>query len=392
MSDAPLWKIPLSDLDYGPEEAAAVQRVVAGKWLSMGPEVQAFEGEFAAMQGAAHALAVSNATAGLHLALLALGIGPGDEVIQPALNFVAAANMTVAAGATPVFGDIVSLSEPTLDPAEAERLITPRTKAIVVMHYGGDFCRMAEFADLCRRRGIALIEDACHAVGAAYHDPQGRPPHGIVAGSMGDIGVFSFFANKNLSTGEGGMVVTQRDDLAQRLRLLRSHGMTSLTWDRHKGHAQSYEVVLNGYNYRLDELHAALGRAQLAKLERNNRRRRALRALYFQRLRPLAMEGWTLPFDGAPGEPSGYLLVAVAPDPEARARAAQALREARIQSSLHYPCVSDFEAFRRWRSEEVPRTRRFCAGILTLPLFSTMTEEMVETVSATVIEAAASTA
>jgi len=388
MSDAPLWKIPLSDLDYGAEEMAAVQRVVAGKWLSMGPEVQAFEAEFAAMQKAAHALAVSNATAGLHLALLALGIGPGDEVIQPALNFVAAANMTVAAGATPVFGDIVSLEEPTLDPAEAERLITSRTKAIVVMHYGGDLCRMAEFAELCRRRGIALIEDACHAVGAAYHEAQGRPPHGIVAGSIGDVGVFSFFANKNLSTGEGGMVVTHRDDLAQRLRLLRSHGMTSLTWDRHKGHAQSYEVVTNGYNYRLDELHAALGRAQLAKLEGFNRRRRALRKLYFERLRPLEGKGWALPFSQAPGEPSAYLIVAVAPDPAARSRAAQALREARIQSSLHYPCVSDFEAFRRWRSEEVPKTRRFCGGILTLPLFSTMTEEMVETVSALMIQAA----
>ena len=392
MSDAPLWKIPLSDLDYGEEEMAAVQRVVAGKWLSMGPEVQAFEAEFAAMQQASHALAVSNATAGLHLALLALGIGPGDEVIQPALNFVAAANMTVAVGATPVFGDIVSLAEPTLDPAEAERLITPRTKAIVVMHYGGDFCRMAEFAELCRRRGIALIEDACHAVGAAYHDPQGRSPHGIMAGGMGDIGVFSFFANKNLSTGEGGMVVTQRDDLAQRIRLLRSHGMTSLTWDRHKGHAQSYEVVANGYNYRLDELHAALGRAQLAKLAGFNRRRRALRGLYFQRLRPLEDAGWTLPFSGAPGEPSGYLVVAVAPDPEARAQAAQVLREARIQSSLHYPCVSDFEAFRRWRSEEVPKTRRFCGGILTLPLFSPMTEEMVETVSSIMTGVAASPA
>ena len=274
------WRVPLSDLDYGSEEATAVQRVIATKWLSMGPEVHAFEQEFAAMQEAKHALAVSSATAGLHLALLALGVGPGDEVIQPALNFVAAANMTVAVGATPVFADICSLDEPTIDPSEVERLISPRTKAVVVMHYGGSLCRMAELTELCAAHGIAIVEDACHAVGVAYHDARNRWPNGIMAGSIGDISAFSFFSNKNIASGEGGMVVTNRADLAERVRLLRSHGMTTLTWDRHKGHAASYDVVNPGYNYRLDELHAALGRAQLGKLERNNQHRRDLLVSY----------------------------------------------------------------------------------------------------------------
>ncbi|MBV8576773.1 MAG: DegT/DnrJ/EryC1/StrS family aminotransferase, partial [Acetobacteraceae bacterium] len=270
MSD---WRIPLSDLDYGSEEADAVQRVIAGKWLSMGPEVHAFEQEFAAMQEAKHTLGVSSATAGLHLALLALEVGPGDQVIQPALNFVATANMTVAVGATPVFADICRLDEPTIDPSEVEQLISPRTKAVVVMHYGGSLCRMGELTELCAARGIAIVEDACHAVGVAYHDTRNRWPNGVMAGSIGDISAFSFFSNKNIASGEGGMVVTNRTDLAERMRLLRSHGMTTLTWDRHKGHAASYDVVNPGYNYRLDELHAALGRAQLRKLKRNNQRR-----------------------------------------------------------------------------------------------------------------------
>ncbi len=180
MSD---WRIPLSDLDYGEEEKEAVLRVLASKWLTMGPEVQAFEREFAEFLGVKHALAVANATAALHLAYLALGLGPGDEVIQPALNFVAAANMTVAVGAAPVFADIVGLDEPTIDPQDIERKITPRTKAVVVMHYGGYLCRMSEISDLCRRRGLALIEDACHAVGARYLNPADSTLHNRMAGA-----------------------------------------------------------------------------------------------------------------------------------------------------------------------------------------------------------------
>lgn len=366
------WCIPLSDLDYGDEEAAAAQRVIASKWLSMGTEVRAFEQEFATMQGAKWALAVSSATAGLHLALLALGIGPGDEVIQPALNFVAAANVTLATGAVPVFADICSLAEPTIDPAEVARLTTPRTKAVVALHYGGSLCRMSELTEFCSAHGIALVEDACHAVGAGYRDPQARPPDGVMAGSIGDISAFSFFANKNIASGEGGMIVTNRADLAERVRLLRSHGMTTLTWDRHHGHAGAYDVVLPGYNYRLDELHAALGRAQLAKLARNNERRRRLVYLYKSHME--ALRGWTMPFADNIAESSGHLMVAVAPSGLARNTAADRLREARIQSSMHYPCVADFAAFAEWQTASLGRTRDFVNRALTLPLYPTMEE------------------
>jgi dTDP-4-amino-4,6-dideoxygalactose transaminase len=369
------WRIPLSDLDYGSEEANAVQRVIASKWLSMGPEVQAFEQEFAAMQEAKHALAVSSATAGLHLALLALGVGPGDEVIQPALNFVASANMTVAVGATPVFADVCSLDEPTIDPRGVERLISPRTKAVVVMHYGGSLCRMAELTELCAAHGIAIVEDACHAVGVAYHDARNRWPNGIMAGSIGDISAFSFFSNKNIASGEGGMVVTNRSDLAERVRLLRSHGMTTLTWDRYKGHAGSYDVVNPGYNYRLDELHAALGRAQLKKLERNNQRRRERLVSYRETVRSLA--GWTMPFADTIDNSSGHLMVIVAPNSEIRNRAVHALREAGIQSSMHYPCVADFTGFAGGSGEDLEVTRQFTRCAITLPLYPTLNADRI---------------
>jgi dTDP-4-amino-4,6-dideoxygalactose transaminase len=373
------WSIPLSDLDFGSEEMAAVQRVVLSKWLSMGAEVQAFEKEFAAMHKARHALAVANASAGLHLAYLALHLGPGDEIIQPALNFVAAANMTMAVGAAPVFADIVDLSEPTIDPQHVAKLVTARTKAVVVMHYGGNLCQMTELAELCRDRGLALIEDACHAVGTRYEDAGQRPPHGVMAGSIGDVSAFSFFANKNMAAGEGGMVITNRDDIAERVRLMRSHGMSSLTWDRHQGHASSYDVVANGYNYRLDELHAALGRAQLAKLLHNNERRRRLLEAYRDCLQSLA--GWSMPFADSIDRSSGHLMVAVAPTADIRAKAVNSLREARIQSSLHYPCIPDFSAFRGDRSDTVPQSRQFTKRAITLPLFPTMNlEQVVRTV------------
>ncbi len=372
------WRIPLSDLSYGPEEEAAVLRVLRSRWLSMGPEVQAFEQEFASFLGARHAFAVANGTAALHLAYLALGLGPGDEIIQPAINFVAAANMTVGVGAIPVFADVLSLEEPTLDPAEVERLITPRTRAVVVMHYGGYPCRMAEIRALCQRHRLALIEDACHAVGGRYLDPAGRPPHGQRAGTLGDIGCFSFFSNKNLATGEGGMVTTNRDDLVERLRWLRSHGMTSLTWDRHRGHASSYDVLTHGFNYRLDELHAALGRCQLQRLEHGNVLRQERVDLYRRLLADLP--GWVIPFARSEDESAYHLMVVVAPTTESRQHVVQALKDAGIQTSLHYPCIPGFTAFGDYPGDRVARSRDFARRAITLPLSPNLTCAQVEEV------------
>ena len=375
MSD---WRIPLTDLDYGEKEFSAVQRVLESKWLSLGPEVQQFESEFAEFLGVAHAVAVTSATAALHLAYVALGIEPGDEIVQPALNFVAAANMTVAAGATPVFADIVSHQEPTIDPGEVERLVTSKTRAVVAMHYGGSLSRMSELREVCRAHRLSLIEDACHAIGARYESGVSPDLDEQMAGSLGDAAAFSFFSNKNLATGEGGMFVTNREEIAERARKLRSHGMTSLTWDRHRGHASTYDVSVHGYNYRLDELHAALGRVQLAKLLQNNARRRYLQSLYRKELEGL--DGWIVPFGDCQGEPTGHLMVVVAPSHQLRMRAAGALREAGIQTSLHYPCIVDFAAFEAFRESRVPRSRDFSSRALSLPIFPTMTDQQVQEV------------
>jgi dTDP-4-amino-4,6-dideoxygalactose transaminase len=336
------WSILLSDIRFGPEEEEAVLRVLRSGWVTMGPEVGAFEREFAEFLGTESAIAVASGTAALHLSLLVLGIGTGDEVIQPAVNFVAAGNMTLAVGAEPVFADICSLEEPTIDPVDVMRRITPRTRAVVVMHYGGYPCRMRAIAEICRDRGLFLIEDACHGIGAACE--------GVKLGAWGDTGAFSFYGNKNLATGEGGMVVTGREEVARKIRTLRSHGMTTLTWDRYKGHASSYDVTNPGYNYRLDEIHAALGRVQLEKLPRNNRLRAERVGLYRERLAVLKEKGWVIPFahvalSEEDRTSACHLMTVVAPDGESRGRAVEALKKARVQTSLHYPLITRFRCF-----------------------------------------------
>ncbi len=380
------WRIPLSDLAYDDVEEEAALRVIGSRWLSMGAEVEAFEQEFAAFLGVRHAVAVANGTAALHLAYIALSLGPGDEIIQPAINFVAAANMTLAVGATPVFGDIVEISEPTLDPAGINRLITARTRAVVVMHYGGYLARMGEILQVCKEHGLLLIEDACHAVGATYINSDSKPPHKKMAGNLGDVACFSFFSNKNMAVGEGGMITTNDDDLARRIRSLRSHGMTTLTWDRHRGHAHSYDVTTHGYNYRLDEIHAALGRAQLGKLKKNNERRKHLVREYKERLGVLP--DWIFPFVAYSGDSAYHLAVLVAPDEDSRVRVAQALRNAKIQTSLHYPSIPQFKAFEAFRSDYVVNSRTYSRRAITLPLFPTMTAEQIEEICAVIVSSA----
>lgn len=252
------WKIPLADIDFGAEEQEAVLSVLNSRWLTMGGVTREFEQAFEEYLGVKHALAVANGTAALHMACLVADLQPGDEVIVPALTFVATANAVRYTGATPVFADIVSLDDLDLSPDQVELLITPRTKAVIVMHYGGYPCDMPAFKRIAEKNHLKIIEDDAHAVGSSFE--------GRAMGTWGDIGCYSFFSNKNMTTGEGGMVVTNDDAIFERLSRLRSHGMTTLTWDRHRGHAWSYDVVDLGYNYRIDEIRAAIGLAQLRKL------------------------------------------------------------------------------------------------------------------------------
>lgn len=378
------WNIPLSDIDFDQRETEAVLEVLKDKWLSMGPKVEGFEAAFRTMSEMPHALALANGTAALHLALLGLGIGPGDEVIQPAINFVASANVTVAAGATPVFADIVSPDEPTVDPAAVEALTTNKTRAVICMHYGGFSSRMVALKKWCQARGLHLIEDACHGVGGTYDGPGDNDA--IVrrpVGALADVACYSFFSNKNIAIGEGGMVTTPHDEVAKKIRQLRSHGMTTLTWDRHRGHANTYDVIHHGYNYRLDEIRAALGTIQLQKLPANNRKRMQKFFEYKQRLGDL--HNYVIPFAQHVDSPesnvgTAHLVVLVAPTNQARDGLREYLKARKIQTSLHYPAITTFSAFSAYANSNVPKSLDYAARALTLPMYPTLTESGIDEV------------
>ena len=366
--------VPLADLDFGEGESQAVLEVLNSRWLTMGAVTQEFESQFAEMAGVKHALAVSNGTAALHLACLVLGIGPGDEVILPSLTFVATANAVLYTGAEVRFADIIGPQELNISPDSILKQITPRTKALILMHYGGYPCRMPEILEIADRYNLALIEDAAHAPGARLE--------GRALGTWGDVGCFSFFSNKNLATGEGGMLVTQRDDLAERARLLRSHGMTSLTWDRYKGHAYSYDVVDLGYNYRIDEMRSALGLVQLSKLDKNNKRRKDITQTYWGALHGSRLG---LPFREYAAQPvnsgSYHIFPVLLPEGVRRKDFMDSLRLAGIQTSIHYPPIHQFSYHRQFVSGvALPRTERVAEREVTLPLYSSMSDSQVDLV------------
>ena len=365
------WRVPLADVVVDDELVQAVVEVVRSGWWSMGPRVEEFEKAFSSFTGADHAIAVANGTAALHLALLAAGCGPGDEVVVPSLNFVAAANTIEHTGADAVFCDIVGPQELNLDPADVEAAVTPRTKALVVLHYAGYPCDMAAIDEVAERHNLVVVEDAAHAPGASLN--------GRMCGTLGRVGCFSFFANKNLPVGEGGLMVTDDDELAARLRLLRSHGMTTLTWDRHCGHASTYDVVLPGFNYRLDEVRAAIGLVQLGRLPEENAGRARIAARYRAGLE--RQQGLTIPFGDDGGRvPSHHLAVVVLTEGADRAAVRAALDERGVQTSVHYPPIHTFSAYRSESRRPLPQTDAVAERLLTLPLYGRMTDEQADAV------------
>ncbi|BAH77527.1 DegT/DnrJ/EryC1/StrS family aminotransferase [Solidesulfovibrio magneticus] len=369
-----MWRVPLFDLDFDSREEDAVLAVLRRRWLTMGEETQAFEQEFAAMLGqGASCLAVSSCTAALHAAMDQLGLRPGDEVVVPALTFVADANVVAMCRATPVLADCASPQDWNMNARTIARAVTSRTKAVLVVHYAGQPCDMDPIVALCRERGLVLVEDAAHAVGATYRGRQ--------CGTFGDMACFSFFSNKNLSCGEGGMFVTRDPDRLARARLFRSHGMTSLTLDRHKGRVDSYDVLAPGLNYRMTEMSAALGRVQLAKLEGNNARRERLAAAYATQLD--AMPGVVRPWPGgvAGCRSACHIMPVLLPKRVDRAALMAGLRGQGIQSSIHYPDMQQFTAYKDLL-RGAPVAAEICARELTLPLFPSMSMEMVHEVVA----------
>jgi dTDP-4-amino-4,6-dideoxygalactose transaminase len=268
-----------------------------------------------------------------------------------------------------VFADVMSESRLSIDPRDVARKITSRTRAVVPVHYAGYPCDMGTLLALARDHGVAVVEDAAHAPGARW---DGRP-----IGSIGEATCFSFFSNKNLSTGEGGMITTDSDEIADRLRLNRSHGMTTLTYDRHRGHAFSYDVVSAGYNYRLTEIQAALGLVQLRKLERNNGIRRQLVAEY---RRHLAASGVVVPFAGMDDESACHIMSIVLPEDVSREEVQRAMKSVGIQTSVHYPPVHTFTNFAARFQAVVPRVEALAPRLLTLPLHPLMSANDVATV------------
>jgi dTDP-4-amino-4,6-dideoxygalactose transaminase len=369
-----MWDIQLFKLNFDSREVDAAAKVVAGGWLSMGEEINKFETAFGSFLGEeVYCKAVSNGTAALHMALLALDVGPGDEVIIPSLTFVADVNVVNLVGASPILADSKSLDDWNMSLNSIEKQITEKTKAVIVVHYAGYPCRdIMAISQLCRDKGIGLIEDVAHAPGATVD--------GRVCGTFGDVGCFSFFSNKNLSIGEGGMVSTLDVELNKKLGYLRSHGMTTLTLDRHKGRAITYDVAQPGLNYRMDEMRAAIGSVQLDKLPAGNARRGELTERYRSNLRGSAV---SIPFGDQPSNVTSvyHILPALLPENADRIAVIGALKEKRIQSSIHYPPFWDFTAYQgEFSPSDSPVTADICRRQLTLPLFPTMTEDEVDRV------------
>jgi dTDP-4-amino-4,6-dideoxygalactose transaminase len=359
--------IPVFDLEVTREDLDAVAQTLRSGWLTIGPRTLEFEAAFARWLGSKYAVAVSSCTAALHLAYLAAGIGAGDEVIVPSYTMAATAAAVVYAGGTPVFADIVSLDQPVIDVAHARELITSRTRAIVAMHFGGYAAAVDELAELCAQRELVLLEDAAHSPMASL---QGKS-----LGTFGLAGAFSFFSNKVLAVGEGGLLATDDAEVAAFARSRRSHAMTRGSWDRHQGGPETYDVPALGFNYRLDEPRAALLLSRLTRLEDDVARRRALTLRYRRLLDDVP--GLIVPFtDEAVRSSSCYVMPVMLEDPSRQRELRIALREKHhVQTSLFYPAVHEFTAYReRYPGVSLPRTERAARSEVTLPLFTHMTD------------------
>lgn len=363
------FTIPLFDLNFDEQEENAVLEVLRSRWISTGPKTAEFENKFAQLLHTDHAVALSNCTVALHLAMKLIGLKSGDEVICPSLTFVATVNAIRYVDAIPVFADIKSCNDLTIDPEEIERKITGNTRAIVVMHFGGFACDMDRIMQIARKHGLKVIEDACHGPLSEYK--------GKKLGTIGDIGCFSFFSNKNISTGEGGMLITNNQAYYERAKLLRSHGMTSMSYERAKGHSTAYDVVDLGFNYRMDDIHASIGIAQLSKIIDDLDKRALIRKKYLELLRNIS--GIIVPFSEYSEFSSNYIFPIVLKDSnsEMRDQIRELMAEQGIQTSVHYPAVHRFSIYRDFYTE-LPLTDYVAGNLITLPMYAGLKYESIE--------------
>lgn len=369
-----MYKIPLFDLNFGEEEEQAVVETLKSKWISMGPKCAELERRFAELLQVKYACAVTNCTAALHLACLALGIGEGDQIICPSLSFAATVNCIRYVGAIPVFADIYGNHNLCINADGIESLITDRTKAIIPMHYAGFPCDMNKIMEIARKYKLYVIEDACHGPLSVYNDRK--------LGTIGDVGCFSFFSNKNISTGEGGMIVTNNEELYHKCKLMRSHGMTTMSYQRASGHATSYDVIDLGYNYRMDDIRASIGVVQLDKLKNDLERRAEVRKWYIEYLSEIEGEFICIPFTENKGFASNYIFPIVLRNSTAEKRdfIRTLLHEKGIQTSIHYPAIHRFSIYKKF-SKSLPNTEYASDNEITLPIYGMLEKEQVRYVS-----------
>jgi dTDP-4-amino-4,6-dideoxygalactose transaminase len=358
------WRVPLAAVRLTEDDIEAAVDAYRSGWLSMGPRTAELEQAFAEYAGVAHCLAVSSCTSGLHLAALGAGLGPGDEAVVPTITFVASANAIAYAGARPAFADVAAVDRPWLSAETAERALTDRTKAIVAVSYGGHPGEIDEVRQLAADRGVALIEDAAHGAGSWLGERH--------LGTFGLAGAISFSAGKNLGIGEGGVLLTDDDDLAERARLMRWHGVSRSLWERHRGTTESYGVAELGFNYRIDDARAAIGRSRLRRLDDDNRRRAAIESVYRDELGELErLSLLAPPPDSARASHSMFAIVL--DEGVDRDAFRDSLAEDGIQTSVHFSPVHRFQLYAE-TGPELPVADAFAARTVSLPMFPEMEE------------------
>jgi dTDP-4-amino-4,6-dideoxygalactose transaminase len=379
--------IPFALPEFGEDEEQEVIATLRSGWVTSGERCQRFESEFRAYTGAGYSLAVNSCTAGLHLALAALDIGPGDEVITTPLTFCATVNTIIHMGATPVLADI--LPDGNIDPDSVAARITPRTRAIMPVHLAGLPCRMDALWALARQHGLKVIEDAAHAAGSHY-----RGEHIGGPGSQSDVVAYSFYANKNLSTGEGGMVTTNDRALYERMRVLCLHGINKDAWKRFTAAGNwYYEVLEPGFKYNLSDILAAVGIHQLRKLEAFTARREEYARMYHEALADV--DEVELPAGTLEGRHCWHLyMIRLRLDRLSidRARFIEELRARGIGTSVHYVPVPLHPFFEPWRDRpenQCPFALSEYPRLVSLPLYPRMTPEQVRYVASQVKEVTA---
>ena len=372
------YDIPLFNLNFDECEAKAAYDTIRSGWISTGPKCAELEQMFVDLWKVKYAVSVTNCTDALHLCCLVCGVGPGDEVLCPSLTFAASANCIRYAGATPVFCDIVGPDHINIDPDDVKKKITPKTKAIVVVHMAGYPAKMDEIMAIAKEHNLKVIEDACHGPLSEYK--------GKKLGTIGDCAAFSFFSNKNISTGEGGMFISNNEELANRARLMRSHGMTTMSYQRASGHATAYDIVELGYNFRLDDIRASIAIEQLKKLPGDLEKRILVRKRYVENLSKI--KGVVVPFADCTEFTSNYIMPVVLTQGSKEDRDAirEKIHAAGIQTSVHYPAIHKFSIYKDYGAV-LPQTEYVTDHEITLPMYAALTMEQVDFICETVNKA-----